>query len=56
MCNSTCEYNVLFYPDPFFPLDFRMEFFIKACTYRGNRPRKNVVKYTDSTLKGKEES
>jgi len=39
-----------FLREPFFPLDFWMEFFIEAYAYRGNRPRRSVVKDTDSIL------
>ena len=39
----------------FFPSRFLDGVFNETCAYRGNRPRRSVVKHTDSILEGKEE-
>ena len=42
-----------FLQEPFFPTGFLDGVFNEACAYRGNRPRRSVVKHTDSILEGK---
>jgi hypothetical protein len=54
MCNAINEYDVLFSPRIVFPTRFSDGVLNEACAYRGNRPRENIVKHTDSILKGKE--
>ena len=43
-----------FLQEPFFPTGFLDGVFNKTCAYRGNRPRRSVVKHTDSILEEKE--
>ena len=43
-----------FLQELFFPLGFSDGVFNEACGYRGNRPRRSVVKHSDSILEGKE--
>ena len=44
-----------FLQEPFFPTGFLDVVFSEACAYRGNRPRRSVVKHTDSILRRKGE-
>jgi len=54
MCNTINECDYSFLQEPFFPLDFRIEFFNEACAYFVNRPRGSVVKHRNLILEGKE--
>ena len=54
MCNAINECDVLFSPRTVFPSGFLDGVFNEACAYRGNRPRRSVVKHTDLILEGKE--
>ena len=57
--NETCTMQLTnamysFLQEPFFPAGFSDGVFNEACAYRDNRPRKSVVKHTDSILEGNE--
>ena len=54
MCNAINECDVLFFPRTVFPTGFLDGVFNEACAYRGNRPRRCVVKHKDLILEGKE--
>ena len=43
-----------FLQEPFFPIGVSDGVFNEACAYRGNRPRRSVVKHTDLILEEKE--
>ena len=43
-----------FLQEPFFSTEFLDRVFNEAYAYRGNRPRRSVVKYVDSILEEKE--
>jgi hypothetical protein len=54
MCIAIIECDILFLTRTFFPTGFSDGVFNEAYAYRGNRPRRSVVKYTYSILEGKE--
>ena len=45
-----------FLQEPLFPTEFSGGVFNEACAYRGNRPKRSVVKHTDSIIEEKEKN
>jgi hypothetical protein len=54
MCNTINECDVLFSSRTVFSTGFLDGVFNEAYAYRGNRPKRSVVKHTDLILEGKE--